>query len=37
MAQVAIFDAYGTLLDVNAAMRALASRLGGDWERISQE
>jgi len=37
MARVAIFDAYGTLLDVNAAMRAHASRLGPDWERISQE
>jgi len=37
MARVAIFDAYGTLLDVNAAMRAHAGRLGPDWERISQE
>jgi 2-haloacid dehalogenase len=37
MARVAIFDAYGTLLDVNAAMRAHAARLGPDWERISQE
>ncbi|MEO8715944.1 MAG: haloacid dehalogenase type II [Acetobacteraceae bacterium] len=37
MTRVAIFDAYGTLLDVNAAMRAHASRLGPDWERISQE
>jgi 2-haloacid dehalogenase len=37
MARVAIFDAYGTLLDVNAAMRAHAARLGSDWECISQE
>jgi 2-haloacid dehalogenase len=37
MAKVAIFDAYGTLLDVNAAMRAHAGRLGEDWRRISQE
>ncbi len=37
MVEVAIFDAYGTLLDVNAAMRAHAARLGPDWERISQE
>ncbi len=37
MPQVAIFDAYGTLLDVNAAMRAHAAQLGPDWQRISQE
>lgn len=37
MIRVAIFDAYGTLLDVNAAMRAHAERLGPDWQRISQE
>jgi 2-haloacid dehalogenase len=35
--RVAVFDAYGTLLDVNAAMRAHAARLGPQWERISQE
>ncbi len=33
--KVAVFDAYGTLLDVNAAMRAHAGRLGPDWQRIS--
>jgi 2-haloacid dehalogenase len=37
MAKVVIFDAYGTLLDVNAAMRAHAARLGSDWQRISAE
>ncbi len=37
MAKVVIFDAYGTLLDVNAAMRAHAARLGPDWQRISTE
>ncbi len=35
--KVAVFDAYGTLLDVNAAMRAHAGRLGPDWQRISLE
>ncbi len=35
MIQLAVFDAYGTLLDVNAAMRAHAGRLGPDWQRIS--
>jgi len=37
MIHVAVFDAYGTVLDVNAAMRAHAERLGPDWQRISQE
>ena len=37
MTRVAVFDAYGTLLDVNAAMRAHAERLGPDWQRISGE
>jgi len=37
MVKVVIFDAYGTLLDVNAAMRAHAARLGPEWERISAE
>lgn len=37
MVKVAVFDAYGTLLDVDAAMRAHAGRLGPDWQRISQE
>jgi 2-haloacid dehalogenase len=32
-----IFDAYGTLLDVHAAMRPHAARLGPDWEMISNE
>ena len=35
--KVVIFDAYGTLLDVDAAMRAHAARLGADWQRISAE
>ncbi len=37
MVRVAVFDAYGTLLDVNAAMRGYAARLGPDWERVSLE
>ena len=37
MPRVAVFDAYGTLLDVDAAMRAHAGRLGPEWQRISQE
>jgi len=37
MVKVVVFDAYGTLLDVNAAMRTHAARLGPDWERISTE
>jgi 2-haloacid dehalogenase len=37
MIRAAVFDAYGTLLDVNAAMRAHAGRLGPEWQRISQE
>src|SRR5579875_1421148 len=35
--RAAIFDAYGTLLDVHAAMERHASRLGPDWQAISQE
>jgi 2-haloacid dehalogenase len=35
--KAAIFDAYGTLLDVHAAMQRHASRLGPDWQAISQE
>jgi FMN phosphatase YigB (HAD superfamily) len=36
MPRVAVFDAYGTLLDMDAAMRAHAGRLGPEWQRISQ-
>lgn len=32
-----VFDAYGTLLDVHAAMQRHADRLPPDWERISAE
>ncbi len=32
-----VFDAYGTLLDVHAAMARHADRLPPDWERISAE
>ena len=32
-----VFDAYGTLLDVHAAMERHADRLPPDWERISAE
>ena len=35
--RAAIFDAYGTLLDVHAAMQRHAARLGPDWQAISQE
>lgn len=37
MIRVAIFDAYGTLLDIHAAMGRHAERLGPDWQRISAE
>ena len=32
-----IFDAYGTLLNVHAAMARHADRLGSDWQTISAE
>lgn len=35
--EVAVFDAYGTLLDVHGAMRAHADKLPPDWDRISAE
>ena len=35
--RVALFDAYGTLLDVHSAMARHAGRLGPEWQRISQE
>ena len=34
---VAVFDAYGTLLDVHSAMARHAARLGPEWQRISNE
>lgn len=37
MIRAAVFDAYGTLLDVHGAMRAHASRIPGDWERLSAD
>jgi len=33
----AIFDAYGTLLDVDAAMAKSADRLGANWRALSEE
>jgi 2-haloacid dehalogenase len=33
----AVFDAYGTLLDVHAAMENHAARIGPDWQRVSQD
>jgi 2-haloacid dehalogenase len=33
----AVFDAYGTIFDVHAAMSRHAERLGPDWRAISQE
>jgi len=32
-----IFDAYGTLLDIHAAMARYADRLGPDWQAISAD
>jgi 2-haloacid dehalogenase len=34
---VAIFDAYGTLLNVHSAMARHAARIGPEWQLISQE
>ena len=33
--RVAVFDAYGTLLNVHAAMARHASRLGPEWQQMS--
>ncbi|MBR0670907.1 haloacid dehalogenase type II [Neoroseomonas soli] len=35
--EAVVFDAYGTLLDVNAAMAGHAERLGARWESLSAE
>lgn len=35
--EAVVFDAYGTLLDVNAAMARHAERLGARWEALSAE
>jgi len=35
--RAAVFDAYGTLLDVHTAMARHAGRLGPDWQRLSAE
>ena len=35
--EAVVFDAYGTLLDVNAAMEAHAARLGDRWPALSAE
>ncbi|MEO3474364.1 haloacid dehalogenase type II [Roseomonas sp. CAU 1739] len=35
--EAVVFDAYGTLLDVNAAMAAQAVRLGDRWPLLSSE
>ncbi len=37
MARAAVFDAYGTLLNVHAAMAKHAARLGPQWERMSAD
>lgn len=37
MPEAIVFDAYGTLLDVNAAMAAHAARLGDQWPMLSAE
>ncbi len=34
---VAVFDAYGTLLDVHSAMARHAGRIGPDWPRVSRD
>lgn len=31
-----VFDAYGTLFDVNAAAQACADRLGADWQKLAE-
>ena len=35
--RAAVFDAYGTLLDVHTAMARYADRLGPDWQRMSHD
>jgi 2-haloacid dehalogenase len=35
--RLAVFDAYGTLLDVHSAMARHAVRLGPEWQRISND
>jgi 2-haloacid dehalogenase len=35
--RAAVFDAYGTLLDVHAAMARHAKRLGPEWQRMSAD
>lgn len=35
--KAAIFDAYGTLLDIHAAMGRHADRIGPHWQRVSHE
>jgi 2-haloacid dehalogenase len=35
--RAAVFDAYGTLLNVHAAMAKHAARLGPQWERMSAD
>jgi 2-haloacid dehalogenase len=35
--RAAVFDAYGTLLDVHAAMRAHAARIGANWQAVSAD
>ncbi len=35
--RAAVFDAYGTLLDVHAAMARYAASLGPDWQRMSAD
>jgi 2-haloacid dehalogenase len=35
--EAVVFDAYGTLLDVNAAMARHAKRIGPNWEAVSAD
>jgi 2-haloacid dehalogenase len=35
--RAAVFDAYGTLLDIHAAMARHGDRLGPDWQRMSHD
>jgi 2-haloacid dehalogenase len=35
--RAAVFDAYGTLLDIHAAMARHRDRLGPDWQRMSHD
>ena len=33
--KIYVFDAYGTLFDIDSACRNLAKEIGKDWEKLS--